>query len=142
MKHRKLIVASPVACTALMVYADITFGVTLSATGPAASLGISERNTIALLPSNIDGQKVNSVVLDDASDTTTAVKKVRKLLAENRVDLIIGSTITANSLTIMDLVAEAKTPAISMATSARMVDPPNPKAQWMFKAPQTSIWRR
>ncbi|MEO9103050.1 MAG: branched-chain amino acid ABC transporter substrate-binding protein, partial [Burkholderiaceae bacterium] len=48
--------------------ADVTVGVTVSATGPAASLGIPEKNTIALLPRTIDGQKMNYVVLDDASD--------------------------------------------------------------------------
>ena len=51
--------------------ADINVGVTLSATGPAASLGIPEKNTIELLPTTIGGEKVNWIVLDDASDTTT-----------------------------------------------------------------------
>jgi branched-chain amino acid transport system substrate-binding protein len=86
--------------------------VTLSATGPAASLGIPEKNTFALLPTTIAGQKVNYIVLDDASDTTTAVKNTRKLLAENKVDLIIGSTTTPNSLAMIDVVAEAETPMI------------------------------
>lgn len=136
MKLRKLVIAIVGASAALPVYADITVGVTLSATGPAASLGIPEKNTIALLPQNIGGEKVNYIVLDDASDTTTAVKNVRKLISENRVDIIIGSTITPNSLAIIDVVAEAETPAISMAASARIVDPVNPKTKWMFKTPQ------
>jgi branched-chain amino acid transport system substrate-binding protein len=136
MKLRKLVIAIVGASAALPVYADITVGVTLSATGPAASLGIPEKNTIALLPQNIGGEKVNYIVLDDASDTTTAVKNVRKLISENRVDIIIGSTITPNSLAIIDVVAEAETPAISMAASARIVDPANPKTKWMFKTPQ------
>ena len=59
------------------VYADINVGVTLSATGPAASLGIPEKNTFALLPTSIGSQKVNYIILDDASDTTTAVKTPR-----------------------------------------------------------------
>ena len=50
--------------------ADINVGVTVSATGPAASLGIPESNTIALMPKTIAGQKINYIVLDDASDTT------------------------------------------------------------------------
>ena len=50
--------------------ADINVGVTVSATGPAASLGIPEKNTFALMPKTIAGQKVNYIVLDDASDTT------------------------------------------------------------------------
>lgn len=136
MKLKKLVIAIAGASAALPVYADITVGVTLSATGPAASLGIPEKNTIALLPQNIGGEKVNYIVLDDASDTTTAVKNARKLISENRVDIIIGSTITPNSLAIIDVVAEAETPAISMAASARIVDPANPKTKWMFKTPQ------
>ena len=54
-------------------HADVTVGVTVSATGPAASLGILEKNTIALMPQSIGGQKINYIVLDDASDTTQAV---------------------------------------------------------------------
>jgi len=136
MKLGKLAVAVAAACTAFAAYADITVGVTLSATGPAASLGIPEKNTIALLPTTIGGQKVNYIVLDDASDTTTAVKNVRKLISENKVDVIIGSTITPNSLAMIDVVAEAETPTISMAASARIVDPANPKTKWVFKTPQ------
>lgn len=136
MKLKQLVVALSVASSALTAFADITVGVTLSATGPAASLGIPEKNTIALLPTTIAGHKVNYIVLDDASDTTTAVKNVRKLISENRVDLIIGSTITPNSLAMIDIVAEAETPTISMAASARIVDPANPKTRWMFKTPQ------
>ena len=136
MKLSKAAVAMTVTCAAFAAYADITVGVTLSATGPAASLGIPEKNTIALLPTSMGGQKVNYIVLDDASDTTTAVKNVRKLITENRVDVIIGSTITPNSLAMIDIVAEAETPTISMAASARIVDPANPKTKWVFKTPQ------
>ena len=63
-------------------WADINVGVVLSATGPAASLGIPEKNTIALMPQTIGGQKINYIILDDASDTTSAVANTRKLIAE------------------------------------------------------------
>ena len=116
--------------------AQINIGVTLSATGPAASLGIPEKNTIEMLPATVAGQKINWIVLDDASDTTRAVTNTRKLIAEDKVDLIIGSTITPNSLAMIDVVADAETPMISMAASARIVDPTNPKTRWVFKTPQ------
>jgi ABC-type branched-subunit amino acid transport system substrate-binding protein len=62
--------------------ADINVGVTLSATGPAASLGIPEKNTIEMLGSpTIAGQKIHFVVLDDKSDTTEAVNNTRKLIS-------------------------------------------------------------
>ena len=116
--------------------ADITIGVTLSATGPAASLGIPEKNTIELLPASIGGEKIKWIVLDDASDTTRAVTNTRKLISEDKVDVIVGSTVTPNSLAMIDIVADAETPMISMAASARIVDPTNPKTHWVFKVPQ------
>ncbi len=118
------------------VHAEVNVGVTLSATGPAASLGIPEKNTVALLPTSIAGQKVNYLILDDASDTTTAVKNTRKLLAENKVDVLIGSTITPNSLAMIDVAAEAETPMIAMAASARIIEPMDGKRYWVFKTPQ------
>src|SRR5438874_6988325 len=117
--------------------ADITVGVTLSATGPAASLGIPEKNTFELLGSPaIGGQKVNFVVLDDKSDTTEAVKNTRKLITEDKVDVVIGSTVTPNSLAMRDVVAEAEVPTISLAASALIISPADAKTKWVFKTPQ------
>jgi branched-chain amino acid transport system substrate-binding protein len=117
--------------------ADINVGVTLSATGATASLGIPEKNTFELLPTTIAGQKVNWIVLDDASDTTKAVTNTKKLISEDKVDVIVGSTITPNSLAMIDVVSAAETPMISMAASSRIVDPTNPKTKWVFKTPQS-----
>jgi len=113
--------------------------VTVSATGPAASLGIPEKNTIALMPQTIGGQKVNYIVLDDASDTTTAVANARKLITESKVDVLLGSTTTPNSLAMIDVAAESQTPMISMAASATIVEPVDAKRKWIFKTPQNDI---
>jgi branched-chain amino acid transport system substrate-binding protein len=122
-----------------LAHADVNVGVTLSATGPAASLGIPEKNTIALMPQTIAGQKVNYIVLDDASDTTQAVSNTRKLITENKVDVILGSTTTPNSLAMIDVVAENQTPMISLAASSRIVEPIDAKRRWVFKTPQNDI---
>jgi branched-chain amino acid transport system substrate-binding protein len=122
-----------------LAHADVNVGVTLSATGPAASLGIPEKNTIALMPQTIGGQKVNYIVLDDASDTTQAVSNTRKLITENKVDVILGSTTTPNSLAMIDVVAENQTPMISLAASSRIVEPIDAKRRWVFKTPQNDI---
>jgi branched-chain amino acid transport system substrate-binding protein len=124
---------------AFAAQADVNVGVTLSATGPAASLGIPEKNTIALMPKTIGGQKINYIVLDDASDTTAAVSNTRKLISENKVDIVIGSTVTPNSLAMIDVVAEEKVPMISMAASSRIVEPMDDKRKWVFKTPQNDI---
>ena len=139
MKLRKSFLLVGLMATALAAYADINVGVTVSATGPAASLGIPEKNTIALMPKTIAGQNINYIVLDDASDTTAAVANTRKLIAESKVDIILGSTITPNSLAMIDVVSEAQTPMISMAASARIVEPMDSKRKWVFKTPQNDI---
>lgn len=139
-KHlQSLLAAAIVASFAGQAVADINVGVVVSATGPAASLGIPEKNTFALMPTSIGGEKINYIILDDATDTTTAVKNTRKHLTENKVDVIVGSSITPNSLAMIDVAAEAETPMISMAASARIVDTGNPKVKWVFKTPQNDV---
>jgi branched-chain amino acid transport system substrate-binding protein len=118
------------------VWAQIKVGVVVSATGPAASLGIPEKNTIPLLPKEIGGKTVEYIVLDDATDSTTAVKNMRKLIAEDKVDVVIGSTTTPNSLAMVDVAAETETPMISMSASASIIEPMDAKRHWVFKTPQ------
>lgn len=139
MTLKKTLIALAALVAASLAHADVNVGVTLSATGPAASLGIPEKNTIALMPQTIGGEKVNYIVLDDASDTTTAVSNTRKLITESKVDVILGSTVTPNSLAMIDVAAEAQTPMISLAASSRIVDPVDAKRRWIFKTPQNDI---
>jgi branched-chain amino acid transport system substrate-binding protein len=136
---KAVVLAAAAVLAAASAQADITVGVTVSATGPAASLGIPEKNTFALMPKKIAGQTVTYIVLDDASDTTNAVANARKLITENKVDIIIGSTTTPNSLAMIDVVSEAQVPMISMAASARIVEPVDAKKRWVFKTPQNDI---
>jgi branched-chain amino acid transport system substrate-binding protein len=116
--------------------AQIKVGITLSATGPAASLGGPQRNTAALLPKEIGGKSIQYIILDDASDTTTAVKNIRKLISEDNVDVVIGSSVTPNSIAMIDVAAELQTPMISLAASSKIVDPVDAKRFWVFKTPQ------
>jgi branched-chain amino acid transport system substrate-binding protein len=136
---KTLVALAATLAAATLAHADVNVGVTVSATGPAASLGIPEKNTIALMPQTIGGQKINYIVLDDASDTSQAVSNTRKLINENKVDIVLGSTTTPNSLAMIDVVAENQTPMISMAASARIVDPVDAKRRWVFKTPQNDI---
>jgi branched-chain amino acid transport system substrate-binding protein len=139
MKFVRTLVAAALSALAWTAQADITVGVTVSATGPAASLGIPEKNTIDIMPRTIGGQKVNYIVLDDASDTTAAVTNARRLITESKVDVILGSTTTPNSLAMLDVVSESQTPMISLAASARIVEPVDAKRRWVFKTPQNDI---
>ncbi|MET3179049.1 UNVERIFIED_ORG: branched-chain amino acid transport system substrate-binding protein [Variovorax guangxiensis] len=139
MKFFKPLLTAALCASALAAWADVNVGVTISATGPAASLGIPEKNTISLMPKTIGGQKINYIVLDDASDTTAAVNNTRKLIAENKVDVILGSTTTPASLAMIDVASEAQTPMISVAASARIIEPMDAKKKWVFKTPQNDI---
>lgn len=137
MKTTKLLLSCLLAAgLSASAWADINVGVSVSATGPAASLGIPEKNSIALLPTEIAGEKINFIVLDDATDTTQAVTNARKFTDDRNVDVIIGSTTVPTTLAMMDVAEESKTPIISMAAAALLVHPMDDKRHWTFKTPQ------
>jgi branched-chain amino acid transport system substrate-binding protein len=138
MIRRRLLLAAALAALAIpAAHAQLKVGVTLSATGPAASLGIPERNTFQFAPATIGGQKVEYIVLDDASDTTRARQNIEKLINEDKVDVVIGSSTTPNSLAMIDVASKSRTPMISMAASARIVEPVDDTKRWVFKTPQS-----
>lgn len=114
----------------------IRIGFSLSTTGPAASLGIPQRNSVALMPKQIDGQDVEYIVLDDAGDASKGVANARKLIDQDKVDVLIGSSATPPSLAMIDVAAEKKVPMISLAASARLIEPMDTQRHWVFKTPQ------
>ncbi len=120
----------------LMASAQIKVGVTVASTGPAASLGIPERNTVSLLPTEIAGQKIEYIVLDDGTDTTAAVRNMRKLITDDKVDVVVGTSVSPGSLAMIDVAGETKTPMISVAANARIVEPVEGAREWVFKTPQ------
>ncbi|HZV20236.1 MAG TPA: ABC transporter substrate-binding protein [Hyphomicrobiales bacterium] len=138
MKRLKLALALTVtlAMTAAANADTIKVGVTIAQTGPAASLGIPQQKTIALLPKEIGGQKIEYIVLDDGSDPTKAVANARKLAGDEKVDVIIGSSISPSSIALIEVASETRTPLISLAASARIVSPVDEKRKWVFKTPQ------
>ena len=124
------------AALALPAHADIRVGVVLSTTGPAAAIGIPSKNTVQMWPATVGGQRAQYIVLDDASDPSAAVRNVRKLIAEDKVDVIVGPTIAPTALAALDPVAEGQTPMITLAASASIVEPQDAKRRWAFKMPQ------
>ena len=95
--------------------ADIVIGVSFSQTGPAAALGIAPRNTLALFPDQIAGEKLRFVALDDATDSTSAAKNARRFVSEDKVDLIIGSTASPPAIAIAEIAREAETVQLAAA---------------------------
>lgn len=91
---------------------------------------------MAQLPKEIGGQKVEYVVLDDGTDPTKAVANARKMIAENKIDYLIGSSATPASVALVDVAAETRTPLCAMVPTKGLVDPVDDKRRWVFKAPQ------
>ncbi|AMP16483.1 periplasmic binding domain protein [Collimonas pratensis] len=116
--------------------AQIKIGVDIAVTGPAAAIGAPTKNAILLWPKEIAGQKVEYIILDDASDPTNAVRNARKLISEEKVDLIVGPNTTPAALALLDVVAESGTPMLALAASASIVEPQDAKRAWAFKLPQ------
>lgn len=131
------LVALLVGASAPAAMAQIKVGVTISQTGPAATLGLTERDTITLLPREIADQKVDYIVLDDYTDPAKAVKNTRLLISDHHVDVVIGSSVTPSSLAMVDVAAEGQTPNISLASSARIVEPATGPRHWIFKTTES-----
>ncbi|PKO30952.1 MAG: branched-chain amino acid ABC transporter substrate-binding protein [Betaproteobacteria bacterium HGW-Betaproteobacteria-7] len=118
------------------VLADIKIGVIASSTGPTAVVGIPQKNTVALLPTEMGGQKVSYIVLDDASDPTNAVTNVKKLISEHKVDALIGPTTTPAALAILDFIAESQVPLLTTVGSSAIILPMDERKRWVFKTTQ------
>jgi len=122
-------------------------GAIFSITGPGSSLGIPERDTAAMLETEInakggikgpDGKArpVKIVIYDDASDETKAVLAAKKLIDEDKVVAIVGTTLSGTSLAILDTVQKAEVPLVSCAAAAKIVEPAAER-KWVFKTPQS-----
>lgn len=114
--------------------ADITIGVSLPLTGPASGLGIPCKNGLALWPATVAGEKLNVIVLDDASDPTNGAKNARRFTTEDKVDLILGSAATPVAIAMADVAAEAKTVQLALSP----VTLPEGKDAWTFRLPQST----
>jgi branched-chain amino acid transport system substrate-binding protein len=114
-------------------HADMTVGVVLSLTGPAASLGKPAENTVKLWPDQIGGQKLRLVMLNDNSDSTEAAKQASKLMSEEKVDVIVGSSVTPPSIAIMEAAGRNGTPLISLGGGNAIIEPQEGPRKWAFK---------
>lgn len=120
--------------------ADIHIGVIVSTTGPAASLGIPGEQAIRMWPSEIAGEKLKVTLLNDNSDPGTASKHASKLITEDQVDIIVGSSVTPPSLAVMEVAGRAQVPVISLAGGGAIVLPQEGPRRWAFKlAPTETI---
>ncbi len=133
---RNLSIKPLVAALALIgttaALADINIGVNVSATGPAAVLGGPQKNTTQLFPTSIAGEKINWIVLDDASDPTATAKNVAKLISENKVDILFSGTTTPGVMATVGPASDNKIPLIALAPNRLDGE----RFKWTFTMPQ------
>src|ERR1700758_4608718 len=94
---------------------EITIGISISTTGPAAALGIPERNALDFVPKEIAGYPLKLIVLDDAGDPTTATTNARRFVTESKADIIMGSSNTPATIAVSNVANEAAIPHIGLA---------------------------
>ena len=116
--------------------ADIKVGLVTSLSGPGSSIGIpyekGMRAAQAYMP-EIAGHKVQLIVLDDASDPTAAGRNARKLVGEDKVDVLVGCAGVPMLIAVGQVGREAKTPTIGIAPIAPAAD----DVPWMVTVAQT-----
>jgi branched-chain amino acid transport system substrate-binding protein len=119
---------------ATFAHADITIGVSLPLTGPTSALGIPCKNGIDLWPKTVAGEKLNVIILDDATDPTVGVKNARRFVTEDKVDLILGSAATPIAVAMSDVATEAQTVQLTLSPIVL----PEGKGAWSFRLPQST----
>jgi len=111
---------------------EITIGISISTTGPAAALGVPERNALDFVPKEIGGVPLKVIVLDDGGDPTNATTNARRFVTESRADIIIGSSTTPPTIAMSNVANEAGIPHLSLAPF-----PVTPeRAKWSVVLPQ------
>jgi branched-chain amino acid transport system substrate-binding protein len=93
---------------------ELRVGITITTTGPAAALGIPQKNTLAILPETIGGLKLKVVQLDDGGDPATATTNARRLISEDKVDVLLGSSTTPPSSAVASVAFEAGVPHFAL----------------------------
>ncbi|MGV0958563.1 MAG: ABC transporter substrate-binding protein [Limnohabitans sp.] len=135
MKLKKTLLALAItAVSSTAALADIKIGVSLSLTGPGSGLGIPMQKQLQLFPKTLGGEKVQLIILDDATDPGKGAANARRFVTEDKVDIIFGSCITAVAAAMTDIAAEAGT--VQIAGSP--VGVPPGKDKWLFRLPQSN----
>lgn len=111
--------------------AEITVGIILSVTGPGSAVGVPSRNAVSLWPTEINGEKLKVLVQDDRSDPTAATSIARRYVTDDKVDILIGSSLTPGNVAVTAVAAETETPHLTLAPTPL---PPG-RNKWSFNVP-------
>ena len=135
------VLAIAVSMVASAVAADpIKIGSVLSVTGPGGYLGDPELKTLQMYIERINkeggvlGRPLQLIHYDDGTDANKANGFAKRLIEDDKVDIIIGGTTTGSTMSMAPLVEKAGIPFISLAGGVVIVEPVK---KWVFKMPQT-----
>lgn len=118
----------------------IKIGSVLSVTGGGAYLGDPELKTLQLYVERINkeggvlGRPLELVHYDDGTDASKANAFAKRLIEDDKVDIIVGGTTTGSTMSMVPLVEKAGIPFISLAGGVPIIAPVK---KWVFKTPQT-----
>src|SRR5665213_2879685 len=112
---------------------EIVIGITITTTGPAAALGIPERNALEFVAKEIGGVPLKVIVLDDGGDPTTATTNARRFVTESKADIIMGSATTPSTIAVSNVANEAGIPHIGLAPFPITPE----RAKWSVDMPQS-----
>ena len=141
-KLKTLVIGATLAFGALSAYAaePIKIGSVLSVTGPAAFLGDPELKTLQLYIEELNkkggvlGRQLQLVHYDDGSDANKANGFAKRLIDDDKVDILVGGTTTGATMSMVPLVEKAHIPFISLAGAVVIIEPVK---KWVFKTPHT-----
>lgn len=104
--------------------ADLKVGLSVSLSGPNSSLGVpyaKGMQAALAYKGEVNGRKIQLVVLDDGSDPTTAGRNARKLVDEEKVDVLMGTSGVPSAIAMAQVGRESKTALIGLTPI--MLDP-------------------
>ena len=136
------LIASLIVAGILPAHAQepIKIGSFLSVTGGAAFLGDPEQKTLELYVDKINaaggvlGRKLQLVAYDSAGDAEKARTFAKRLIEQDKVDVIVGGSTTGETMAVVPLVEAAQIPFISLAGAVVIIEPVK---KWVFKTPHT-----
>ena len=98
--------------------AEIVIGFVTGTSGPLSSIGIPNAKGVAAglaYQSEVGGEKIRLIQLDDASDPTTATRNARKLVEQDKVDFLLGTSGAPQTFAMATTAIELKTPMVAVS---------------------------
>jgi branched-chain amino acid transport system substrate-binding protein len=118
----------------------IKIGTFLSVTGGASFLGDPELKTMQMFVEDLNanggllGRQVELIHYDTKGKAEEAGTFVKRLIAQDKVDIIVGGSTSGNTMSVIKLIGKAEIPFISLAGAGVII---NPVKKWVFKTPHT-----